>query len=75
MQGRARQLRHSGFAEGRDYIAIEFDSLNLANQNQRGGDRRTKQYALTLRVMEAYDAWSPARFLGRVCAHQAQVLA
>lgn len=34
------------FAESRDFVV--FDSPNLANQNGRGGDRRSKEYHLTL---------------------------
>ena len=47
-----------GFIEGIDYVVAkfgenilngtEFDSPNLGNQKQRGGDRRSKEYALSL---------------------------
>ena len=38
-----------GFLEGQDYVCIEgFDSPALGNQSRRGGDRRSKDYHLTL---------------------------
>lgn len=38
-----------GFIEGQDYICVEgFDSPALRNQSRRGGDRRSKDYHLTL---------------------------
>ncbi|WP_316677143.1 antA/AntB antirepressor family protein [uncultured Tolumonas sp.] len=53
------RIEQYGFIEGVDYVVlakfgentlqgIEFDSPNLGNQKQRGGDRRSKEYALSL---------------------------
>ncbi|MCC9595891.1 MULTISPECIES: antA/AntB antirepressor family protein [unclassified Rubrivivax] len=40
------RIAQYGFAEGQDYVVV--DSPNLGNQTGRGGDRRSRDYHLTL---------------------------
>lgn len=61
--GSKDRIDQYGFIEGIDYVGVakfgenilngtEFDSPNLGNQKQRGGDRRSKEYALSLDTAE-----------------------
>ncbi|MBU2842583.1 antA/AntB antirepressor family protein [Acidithiobacillus thiooxidans] len=47
-------IRQFGFIEGQDFVTFspldEFDFIKLGNQSGRGGDRRSKEYALTLNM-------------------------
>lgn len=73
------RIRQWGFREGRDYAV--FDSPVLVNQTGRGGDRRSKDYALTLdmakhlAMMERNQRGFEAREYFLECERQYRILA